>query len=332
MVISQELQPFQPIQMEQPESLKLNPINAVRPQPQAEYGAKKLIVLEASDSSLAGATLNQSYVLGGHIDRDPMNTSFAPDGEHIDVLLSGAHISGSTFIGHYPGLKADALDDDHPTVIHNSRFVLVEGQGYRFQPVVTINQPVTKLQPKTIGRGANLSRSNFRQADLTGTDFTGCNLESTNFTAANLTGCNFTGANLARCSFNGANLSEARLVGASLARADFSSTVTSALTDFSHAYMAGARFYCLKGEKFAYLGIFWGTLFAHGEKRIEVANADFSQISGLVDGQFACYYKSDILLPAGVESLATNRFLEAREALPKMAQTTGGSDGWGEGV
>ncbi len=317
--------------MEKPESLKLNPVNAVRPKPQAEYGAKKLIILETGDASLAGATLNQSYVLGGHIDRDPMNTSFAPETEHIDVLLSGAHIDGSTFIGHYPGLNADALDDHHPTVIHNSRFIRLEGQGYRFQTVVPINQPVTKIQPKAIGKGANLSRANFRQADLTGTDFTGCNLESTNFTAANLTGCNFTGANLAKCSFNGANLSGATLVGASLAKTDFSSTVTSAETDFSHAYMAGARFYCLRGEKFAYLGMFRGTIFAHGEKRIDVANADFSQVSGLVNGQFACYYKSDVILPAGVECLSTNRFMEARETQPKVAQTTPGTDAWGEG-
>lgn len=318
--------------MEKPESLKLNPINAVRPQAQADYGPKKLIILETSDSSLASASLNQNYVLGGHIDRDPMNTSFAPDSEHIDVLVSGARVNESIFIGHYPGLNADALDDNHPTVIHNSRFVLVEGRGYRFQLVVSVNQPVTAYQQDSIGKGANLSRANFKQADLTGTDFTGCNLESSNFTAANLSGCNFTGANLAKSSFNGANLSEAVFTGANLAGTDFSSTVTSDATIFDYAYLVGTRFYCLGGEKFAYRGRFQGTIFADGTQRIDVANADFSQISGLVDNQFACYYKSDIILPSHVTCISTNRFMEAREAEPAAAQKApASSEAWGDG-
>lgn len=317
--------------MEKPESLKLNPVNAVRPQAQADYGPKKLIILDAGDSSLAGASLRQNYVMGGHIDRDPLNTSFAPDSEHSGVVVSGANISTSIFIGNYPGLNADALDDNHPTVIHNSRFILVEGRGYKFQTVVPINQPVTRYQQDAVGNGANLSRANFKQADLTGTDFTGCNLASTNFTAANLSGCNFTGANLTKSSFNGADLSGATFAGANLAGTDFSSTVTSASTNFSHAYLVGARFYCLGGEKFAYLGHFQGTIFGHGQKRIEVANADFSQISGLVDGQFTCYYKSDIILPAGVDCVSTNRFMEAREAEPKIAETSSVSASWGDG-
>ncbi|NEQ51881.1 MAG: pentapeptide repeat-containing protein [Leptolyngbya sp. SIO3F4] len=259
-----------------------------------------------------------------------MNTSFAPSSEHIDVLISGAQVNGSTFIGHYPGLKADAIDDSHPTVIHKSRFVLVEGRGYKFQVASPIEQPVNRYQPGSVGQGANLSRSNFKQADLTGTDFTGCNLESTDFTAANLSDCNFTGAKLTKSSFNGANLSGAIFAGANLASTDFSSTITSAMTDFGFAYLVGARFYCLGGEKFAYSGNFHGAIFAAGQKRIEVANADFSRISGLVDGQFACYYKSNIVLPVGVECISTNRFVEARDATPTTDQTVSATS-WGEG-
>ena len=319
--------------MENPETLKLNPVNAVHAQSQANYGAKKLIVIEAAyDVSLVSASLTQNYIVGGHLDRDPMNTSFAPDSEHIGVLISGAQVSASTFIGHYPSLNGDALDDDHPTVIHNSRFVLVAGRGYKFQIGVPIQQPVTQYQPAAVGKGANLSRANFKQADLSGTDFTGCNLESSNFTAANLSDCNFTGANLAKSSFNSANLSNANLTGANLAGVDFSSTVTSESTDFSHAYLVGARFYCLGGRKFTYLGCFHGTIFAEGKKRIEVANADFSQVANLVDGQFACFYKSDVVLPTKVECISTNKFVEARESAPTMNESaTTASASWGEG-
>lgn len=318
--------------MQTPESLKLNPINAVHPQTQAEYGPKKLIVLETEGASLAGSTLVQNFVLGGHIDRDPLYTSLATDGEHQGVSLAGAKVNGGTFIGHYPRLNADALDDTHPTCIHNSRFVLVGEQqrGYKFELVSSITQPVTRFAPKTIGKGANLGGSSFKQADLTGTDFTGCNLQGSNFTAANLSGCNFTGANLAKCNFNEANVSDADFSGAHLAGCDFSSTVTSAGTNFSHAYLVSSRFYCLRGAKFAYLGRFQGTIFAHGEKRIEVANTDFSQISGLVDGQFVCYYKSDVILPAGVDCVSTNRFVEAREAVTK-ATAAADEAAWGDG-
>ncbi|MEM7795758.1 MAG: pentapeptide repeat-containing protein [Cyanobacteria bacterium P01_C01_bin.118] len=318
--------------MENPETLKLNPVNAVHLQPQAKYGAKKPIIIETdSDISLVGSTLTQNYIVGGHLDRDPMNTSFTPASEHINVSLSGGQISSSTFIGHYPGINGDALDDDHPTVINNSRFVLVEGRGYKFQIVVPINQPVTEYQPNAVGKGANLSRASFKQADLTGTDFTGCNLESADFTAANLNGCNFTGANLAKSSFNGADLSNALLTGANLAGADLSSTITSEATDFGHAYLVGARFYCLGGEKFAYLGCFHGAIFAAGERRIEVANADFSRAANLVDGQFACYFKANVVLPKGVDCISTNRFVEAREATanqPKVSANVGWDDGY----
>ena len=318
--------------MENPESLKLNPVNAVHSQPQANYGAKKLIVIEGTnDISLAGASLTHNQVVGGHLDRDPMNTTFAPDGEHMGMVLSGAQISDSIFIGHYPSLNADALDDNHPTMLHNSRFVVVEGKGYKFKIVIPIKQPVTEYELAAVGKGANLSRANFKQADLTGTDFTGCNLESTNFTAANLNGCNFTGANLRKSSFYGADLSNAILTGANLAGVDFSSTVTSEATDFGHAYLVGARFYCLGGEKFAYLGCFHGAIFAEGEQRIEVANADFSQLANLVDGQFACFYKSDVILPASVECVSTNRFVEARETESARVQPTPASADWGEG-
>ena len=319
--------------MQTPESLKLNPVNAVHPQAQAEYGPKKLIVLEADGANLAGATLAQNYVLGGHIDRDPLYTSLAPDGEHRGVLLAGAKVNEGTFIGHYPGFNADALDDAHPTRIHNSRFVLVGEQqrGYKFEIVPPITQPVTQYVPNAIGRGANLVDSSFKQADLTGTDFTGCNVQGSDFTGANLSGCNFTGANLARCNFNKANISDADFTGASLAGCDFSSTVTSAGTNFSHAYLVGARFYCLRGERFAYLGRCHGTIFANGEKRIEVANTDFSRLSGLIDGQFVCYYKSDVVLPAGVDCVSTNRFVEAREAAPKTSSAAAVDQAWGDG-
>lgn len=319
--------------MEKPASLKLNPVNAVRPQPQAEYGAKKLIILETNNASLAGSSLTQNHVVGGHLDTDPMNTSFAPNSEHIDFLIAGARVNASIFIGHYPGLNADALDDDHPTVLHDSRFVLLEGRGYRFQVSSPISQPLTEYNQSLVGKGANLSRANFKQADLTGTDFTGCNLESSNFTAATLKNCNFTGANLAKSSFNGADLSGAILTGANLAGSDFSSTVTSDTTNFSYAYLVGARFYCLGSTKFAYLGCAKGTIFADNQKRIEAANADFSRLSGLIDGQFACFYKSDVVLPPDVDCIATNKFVEARESEAAVVQESVVQEtaGWGEG-
>lgn len=316
--------------METPEILKLNPVNAVHSQPQATYGAKKTVILEGTDGiSLVAASLTQNYIVGGHLDRDPMNTSFAPDSEHMGVALSGAQASSATFIGHYPGLNADALDDSHPTVINNCRFVMVKGRGYKFQVVSPIPQPVTAYQPDAVGKGTNLSRASFKQADLSGTDFTGCNLKSANFTAANLSNCNFTGATLAKASLNGANISGATFTGANLTGVDFSSTVTSKSTNFSYAYLVGARFYCLGGEKFAYRGHFKGTIFTDGERRIEVANTDFSRISGLVDGQFVCFYKADVILPVGVDCISTNRFVEAREADPAPAQATAAA--WGEG-
>ena len=91
----------------------------------------------------------------------------------------------------------------------------------------------------------------------------------------------------------------------------------------------GARFYCLGGEKFAYRGRFQGTIFTDGERRIEVANTDFSRISGLVDGQFACFYKADVILPVGVDCISTNRFIEAREAEPTVVAPAAAA--WGEG-
>ncbi|MEO0867672.1 MAG: hypothetical protein AAFY17_04320, partial [Cyanobacteria bacterium J06642_11] len=116
---------------------------------------------------------------------------------------------------------------------------------------------------------------------------------------------------------------------------ELSSTVTSAESDFSHTYLVGARFYCLRGEMFAYLGRFRGAIFADGDNRIDVANVDFSQISGLIDGQFMCYYKSNIALPTGVECVSVNRFAAAREATSTVANTanatTAGQADWGDG-
>ncbi|MEM8807629.1 MAG: pentapeptide repeat-containing protein [Cyanobacteria bacterium P01_G01_bin.38] len=300
--------------MEKTESLKLNPINAVRPQPQANYGTKKLVVLEEDDSNLAGSSLNQNYVLGGHIDKDPLNTSFSPDSEHAEVLMSGAQVSASTFIGHYPGLNAAAVDAAHPTVINESRFVVSEGSGYKLQVVSPVSTPLTAYQPDLVGKGSNLVKANFAGADLRGTDFTGCNLADANFVGANVSGCNFTCANLAKANLSGADVSGATFAGANLSGADCSSVVTSAATNFSYAYLVGARFYVIGGEKVSYFGGFQGAIFTDGQKRLEVANADFSQVSGLVDGQFACYYKCEVVLPPGVECVSTNRFIEAREA------------------
>ncbi|MEO1403831.1 MAG: pentapeptide repeat-containing protein, partial [Cyanobacteria bacterium J06635_1] len=169
-------------------------------------------------------------------------------------------------------------------------------------------------QPDLVGKGSNLIKANFSGADLRGTDFTGCNLANANFVGANLSSCNFTCANLAKANLSGADVSGASLTGANLSGADFTSAVTSGSTNFSYAYLVGARFYVIGGEKVVYLGCFQGAIFTDGEKRLEVANADFSQISGLVDGQFACYYKCEVLLPPGVQCISTNRFLEAREA------------------
>ncbi|MEM6254980.1 MAG: pentapeptide repeat-containing protein [Cyanobacteria bacterium P01_D01_bin.156] len=322
--------------MQTPESLKLNPINVVQPQAQADYGPKKLIVLENSGVSLAGAALTQNFVLGGHIDRDPLYTSFAPDGAHQNVVISGANATEVTFIGHYPGLNADASDDAHPTRIHNSQFILVGEQqrGYKFQVIQTIAQPVTQYSPDTVGQGPNLSGSSFKQADLSGTDFTGCNLQGSSFIAADLKGCNFTGANLAKCNFNGADVSGASFIGANLAGCDLSSTITAKNSNFNHSYLVGAKFHCLRGENFAYRGDFQGAIFADGDRRIEVSNTNFSQISGLINGQFVCYYKSNVVLPKGVDCISTNRFTEAREAAPKAnapKETAAGQTAWGDG-
>lgn len=320
--------------MQTPESLKLNPINVVHPQAQAEYGPKKLIILENNGVSLEKSALTQNYVLGGHIDRDPLNTSFAPQHEHRAVSMAGAQMSEVTFIGHYPGLNGDAVADSQPTKLRNSRFILVgeQSRGYKFEVMAPIAQPITQYVPTAVGKGSNLAGSSFKQADLQGTDFSGCNLQGSNFTAANLSGCNFTGANLTRCNFNQANLSNANFTGARLALSELSAAVTSKATDFSHSYLVGARFHCLLGEKFAYLGQFKGSIFADGNNRIEVANTDFSRVSGLVDGQFVCYYKSDVTLPKGVECVSTNRFRETRETIARNSDTpTTAPTAWSDG-
>ncbi|MEO0456512.1 MAG: pentapeptide repeat-containing protein [Cyanobacteria bacterium P01_A01_bin.114] len=316
--------------MEKTESLKLNPINAVRPQPKANYGTKKLVILEKDEANLVGSSLNQNYVLGGHIDQDPLNTSFAPDSEHAEVLMSGAQVNASTFIGHYPGLHAEALDAAHPTVINESRFVLSKGSGYKLQVVSPIKTPLTAYQPDLVGQGSNLVKANFGRADLRGTDFTGCDLTEANFAEANLCDCNFTCAALTKASLKGADLSGATFAGANLSKADFTASVTSDATDFSYTYLVGARFYVVGAEKIAYAGCFRGAIFTDGQKRLEVANADFSRISGLIDGQFSCYYKCEVVLPPEVRCVATNRFVEARESATEMqAKASDSSSGGG---
>lgn len=298
--------------VEKSASLKFNPVRAVYAKPEVEYAPSQLIILDSQNISLAGSKLQHNYVLGGHIDADPMYTAFAPETEHAGLLIAGAKMDSPIFIGNYPDLKAESPETGAPTLIQNGRFVLVEGRGYKFEIIPALTEVPTAYIPENIGKGPSLSKANFHKAVVINTDFSGCNLEGANFAEANLKGCNFTGANLSKASFNGANLSEARLIGCDLSEVDLGGAVTSDETDFSFAYLVGAQFYPPTGKKHPYLGKFEGTIFTDGQQRIEVSNADFKQITGLVDNQFACFYKFDISLPANVKCLSTNRYAASR--------------------
>jgi hypothetical protein len=295
-------------------TLKLNPVNAVHARPKAVYGPKKAIILEATNNSLVGASLSQDFVLGGHLDPDPLNTSFDPVSEHPDLDISQAKIEQTTFIGHYPGLKATAEDDAVSVNAVNSKFVMVEGKGFRFNVLPSIAAAPTAFNPDAVGKGPNLQNADLQNANLAGTDFTGCNLEGANFAGANLKGCNFTCANLAKANFAKADASDAKFLGANLAEADFSATKTSDASDFSYTYLVQAVFSTLTGSSQAYFGCFKGAIFAEGERRLEVSNANFKTITGLVDDQFYCYYRADVTVPPGVKADTINKYNLSRTA------------------
>lgn len=298
--------------VENAEIVKLNPVKVVHAKPNVEYAPKQHIVLEEKSTSLAGTKLHQNYILGGHIDPDPLNISFNPDAIHTDFLIAGSKMDGPIFIGHYPRLKGHSSDIEAPVMMKNGRFILLEGKGYKFQIVRLFEMVPTAYSADIAGTGADLSKADFEKAVIVDTDFSGCNLEGANFTSANLKGCNFTAANLSKAKLNGANLAGANLVGANLSEADLGGAVTSAETNFSFTYLVGSQFYSPTGKKHAYLGNFEGAIFTDGQTRIEVSNADFKQITGLVDGQFACYYKFDIGLPSDVKCNSTNRYSASR--------------------
>ena len=115
--------------------------------------------------------------------------------EHPELDISQAKIDQTLFIGHFPGLKAKADDAAVSTNAVNSKFVLVEGSGFRFNVMPSIAAEPTTFAPDAVGQGPNLQGANLQNANLAGTDFTGCNLEGANFARANLQGCNFTCAN-----------------------------------------------------------------------------------------------------------------------------------------
>jgi uncharacterized protein YjbI with pentapeptide repeats len=300
--------------VETPTTLKLNPVNAVHAKPKATYGPKKAVILEAGNLSLVGATLSQDYLLGGHLDADPLNTAFSPVSEHPDTDISGAKIEQTLFIGHFPSLKAKAEDVAVSTHVVNSKFVLVEGSGYRFNVKPSIAAEPTAYDAAAVGQGPNLKGADLQQANLAGTDFSGCNLEGANFAGANLKGCNFTCTNLTKANFAEADLSDAKLLGANLDSADCSGTITSDGTDFSYAYLVGAMFATLSGSVQKYFGCFKGTVFKEGDRRLDVANASFKTVTGLVDDQFACYYKADVTVPPDVKADTLNKYSASRTA------------------
>jgi hypothetical protein len=297
---------------ENAEIVKLNPAKVVHAKPNVEYAPKQHIVLEEQSTSLAGTKLHQNYILGGHIDPDPLNTSFDPNAIHANFLIAGSKMDGPIFMGHFPGLKGNSPDSEAPVMMRNGRFLLLEGKGYKFQVVRSFEKTPTAYVPDTVGKGVDLSRADLEKAVMVDTDFSGCNLAGTNFTSANLKGCNFTGADLSQAKLNGANLSGASLVGANLSEADLGGAITSAETNFSFTYLVGSQFYSPTGKKHPYLGNFQGAIFAEGQTRIEVSNADFKEIAGLVDEQFACYFKFDVGLPKDVKSISTNRYSASR--------------------
>lgn len=300
--------------MDTPSTLKLNPVNAVHARPKAVYGPKKAVILESGNLSLVGASLSQAYVLGGHLDQDPLNTSFSPVSEHPELDISQAKIDQTLFIGHFPGLKAKADDAAVSTNAVNSKFVLVEGSGFRFNVMPSIAAEPTTFAPDAVGQGPNLQGANLQNANLAGTDFTGCNLEGANFARANLQGCNFTCANLIQANFAEANLADAKFIGANVSGADFSAAKTSDGTDFSYAYLVQAVFATLTGNSQSYAGCFKGAIFAEGDRRLEVSNASFKTITGLVDDQFCCYYRADVTVPPGVKADTINKYTLSRTA------------------
>ena len=103
------------------------------PDPRRSMVLKKAVILESGNLSLVGASLSQAYVLGGHLDQDPLNTSFSPVSEHPELDISQAKIDQTLFIGHFPGLKAKWLDDAAVSTQFavKSKFVLrLEGSGF----------------------------------------------------------------------------------------------------------------------------------------------------------------------------------------------------------
>ena len=73
-----------------------------------------------------------------------------------------------------------------------------------------------------IGRDANLSGANLRDANLSGANLSGANLSDANLRDANLSGANLSDADLRDADLRGANLSDADLSDANLSDANLS--------------------------------------------------------------------------------------------------------------
>ena len=87
-----------------------------------------------------------------------------------------------------------------------------------------------------IAPGADLSLSNFTQADLSAADLSGANLDGASLQGADLSGANLTGASLESANLSGATLHGAVLTGVELKHTDFTGAalreITAANVDF----------------------------------------------------------------------------------------------------
>src|SRR5487761_829652 len=84
---------------------------------------------------------------------------------------------------------------------------------------------------EAVGRDANLTGANLRDANLRDANLTGANLRDANLRDANLTGANLRDANLTGADLRGANLRDANLTGADLRDANLTDDVWSQVAD-----------------------------------------------------------------------------------------------------
>ena len=74
-------------------------------------------------------------------------------------------------------------------------------------------------------QGADVSKANLRNANLTGANLTGADLSKANLKGANLTNADLSGVNFYKANFKDANLTGADITGADFRRAKFKNTI-----------------------------------------------------------------------------------------------------------